>query len=75
MDNIRKYLPGGIDKYVEGIEFPIGKEDAICKLQENGAPNMVINQLQQRLPEGEYNSPQEVFNALKGGQSGDSGSS
>lgn len=75
MDNIRKYLPGGIDKYVEGIEFPIGKEDAIGKLQENGAPNMVINQLQQRLPEGEYNSPQEVLSALKGGQSGDSGSS
>ena len=74
MDNIRKYLPGGIDKYVEGIEFPIGKEDAISKLQENGAPSMVTNQLQQRLPEGEYNSPQEVLNALKGGQSGGSNS-
>jgi hypothetical protein len=31
---------------------------------------MVINQLQQRLPEGEYGSPQEVVDALKnqGGQ-------
>ena len=67
MDNIRKYLPGGVEKYVEGIEFPIGKEDALNKLQENGAPNMVIKQLQQRLPEGEYNSPQEVLSALKGG--------
>lgn len=69
MDFIRKYLPGGIEKYIEGIEFPIGKEDALNKLQENGAPGMVINQLQQRLPEGEYKSPQEVVDALKG-QSG-----
>jgi len=69
VDFIRKYLPGGIEKYIEGIEFPIGKEDALNKLQENGAPGMVINQLQQRLPEGEYKSPQEVVDALKG-QSG-----
>jgi hypothetical protein len=70
VDFIRKYLPGGVEKYIEGIEFPIGKEDALNKLQENGAPGMVINQLQQRLPEGEYGSPQEVVDALKnqGGQ-------
>lgn len=65
MDFIRKYLPGGVDKYLEGIEFPIGKEDALNKLQENGAPNMVVSQLQQRLPEGEYESPQQVVDALK----------
>lgn len=66
MDFIRKYLPGGVEKYIEGIEFPIGKEDALNKLQENGAPSMVVSQLQQRLPEGEYQSPQEVVDALKG---------
>lgn len=67
MDFIRKYLPGGVEKYIEGIEFPIGKEEALNKLQENGAPGMVTNQLRDRLPEGEYGSPQEVVDALKKG--------
>lgn len=66
MDRIRKFLPGGMERYVEGIDFPIGKDDAIAKLEENGAPGMVVNQLRERLPEGEYNSVQDVLSALKG---------
>lgn len=75
MDFIRKFLPGGMERYIEGIEFPIQKEDALAKLEQNGAPGMVINQLRERLPEGEYKSPQDVVDALKGGSSGGSGTS
>lgn len=67
MDFIRKFLPGNTDKYLEGVEFPIQKDEALSKLEENGAPGMVVKQLRERLPEGEYNSVQEVLNALKGG--------
>lgn len=75
MDFIRKFLPGRMERYIEGIEFPIQKEDALAKLEQNGAPGMVINQLRERLPEGEYKSPQDVVDALKGGSSGGSGTS
>lgn len=72
VDFIRKFLPGGMERYIEGIEFPIRKEEALAKLEQNGAPGMVVSQLRERLPEGEYQSPQEVVDALKRGGSGSS---
>ena len=69
MDFIRKYLPGDVyqrvEGYLQGVEFPIGKENLLSKLQENGAPGLVVNQLGKRLPEGEYSSPTEILNALR----------
>lgn len=69
MDFIRRFLPGGISQrlegYLEGVEFPLDKEQLTSKLEENGAPSMVVNQLSQRLPEGEYSSAREILDTLR----------
>lgn len=69
MDFIRKYVPGNVYKrvegYLQGINFPIGKEQLLSQLKENGAPGVVVDQLGKRLPEGEYSSPTEILNALR----------
>jgi hypothetical protein len=66
MESLKGKLPYSVKKYLEGIEFPITKERAVNKLKENGVPEKVVNQLDKRLPEGEYNSPKEMMNALRG---------
>lgn len=69
MDFIRKFLPGGVSErlegYLEGVEFPLDKEQLVSKLEENGAPGMVVNQLNQRLPEGEYSSAKDIIDAFR----------
>lgn len=69
MDFIRRFLPGGVsqkvEQYLEGVEFPLDKEQLVSKLEENGAPGVVVNQLNQRLPEGEYSSAREIVDAIR----------
>ena len=67
MDFLRKYLPTNIGRYLEGIEFPIRKEELLNKLENNGVPGVAVGQVRKRLPEGEYQGPQDVINALRRG--------
>lgn len=65
MDNI----PGGgslgnVQQYFEGVDFPLNKEDAISAAENNGAPEQVVNQLQERLPEGEISGVGDITGAL-----------
>lgn len=66
MDFLRKVLPGNFEQYLRGIDFPIGKQELIRRLERNGAPGMVVDQARKRLPEGEYQSPQDLISKLKG---------
>jgi hypothetical protein len=68
LDFLRKRLPAQVDKYLQGIEFPARKEELLGKLERNGVPGPVVGQLRKRLPEGEYNGPQDVLKALQGGR-------
>ena len=68
MDFLRKRLPAQVDKYLQGIEFPARKEELVGKLERNGVPGPIVGQLRKRLPEGEYNGPQDVLKALQGGR-------
>jgi hypothetical protein len=68
LDFLRKRLPAQVDKYLQGIEFPARKEELVRKLERNGVPGPVVGQLRKRLPEGEYNGPQDVLKALQGGR-------
>ena len=65
---LRKRLPAQVDKYLQGIEFPARKEELVGKLERNGVPGPIVGQLRKRLPEGEYNGPQDVLKALQGGR-------
>jgi hypothetical protein len=58
MDFIRNILPRNFERYLRGIDFPIGKQELLRRFKENGAPGMVVDQVGQRLPEGQYRSPQ-----------------
>jgi hypothetical protein len=65
MDFLRNLLPGNFERYLRGIEFPIGKQELLRRLKQNGAPGVVVDQVGKRLPEGEYRSPQDLIKRLK----------
>ena len=46
MDFIRKQLPANVEKYLEDIDFPIGKQELVSKLKQNGAPGVVVDQVE-----------------------------
>ena len=64
MDSLSNQNPQALQKYFEGVGFPLEKQDAVKVAQNNGAPQPVVDQLQQRLPERQYSNPQEIFQAL-----------
>jgi hypothetical protein len=66
MDFVRNLLPSNFERYLRGIDFPIGKQELLHRLKENGAPSVVVDQLGKRLPEGQYRSPQDLMQRLKG---------
>jgi hypothetical protein len=66
MDFIMNILPSNFERYLRGIDFPIGKQELLRRLKENGAPGMVVDQVGKRLPEGQYRSPQDLLKRLKG---------
>ena len=70
MDFLRKNLPTSagryVERYLQGIEFPIRKEELVSRLEANGVPGAVVSQVRKRLPEGEYRGPKDVIDALRG---------
>jgi Protein of unknown function (DUF2795) len=65
MDFLRNVLPGNFERYLRGIDFPIGKQELLRRLKQNGVPSVVVDQVSKRLPEGQYRSPQELIKHLK----------
>jgi len=51
-DFLKNILPGNFERYLRGIDFPIGKQELLRKLKQNGAPDVVVDQVGKRLPEG-----------------------
>jgi hypothetical protein len=66
MDFLRNLLPANFERYLRGIDFPIGKRELLGRLKENGAPSVMVDQVGKRLPEGIYRSPQDLIKRLKG---------
>jgi Protein of unknown function (DUF2795) len=65
MDFLRNVLPGNFERYLRGIDFPIGKQELLRRLKQNGVPSVVVDQVSKRIPEGQYRSPQELIKHLK----------
>ncbi len=61
MDFLRNLLPGNFERYLQGIDFPSGKQELLRKLEYNGAPAVVLDQVGKRLPEGQYRCPQALI--------------
>ena len=68
MDFLRKRLPAQVGRYLQGVQFPVRKEELLSRLERNGVPGPVTGQLRKRLPEGEYRGPQDVLSALRRGR-------
>ncbi len=66
MDVLRNLLPSNFERYLQGIEFPIGKQELLRRLEQNGAPGVMVSQVGKRLPEGQYRSPQDLIKRLRG---------
>jgi hypothetical protein len=47
--------PAQFQSYLEGLGYPVEKEDLVNKARENGAPEDVMNSLE-KLPNMTYNS-------------------
>ncbi len=67
MDFLRRKLPTNVGRYLEGVRFPIRKEELVSRLQRNGVPGPILSQLRKRLPEREYRGPQDVLDGLRRG--------
>ncbi len=66
MDFLKNLLPANFERYLRGIDFPISKQELLRRLEHNGAPGVVVNQVRNRLPEGEYRGPQDLIKRLRG---------
>ena len=65
MDFLRNLLPTNLERYLRGIDFPIGKQELLRRLEHNGAPAAVVKQVGKRLPEGRYRSLQDLIDRLR----------
>lgn len=55
--------PIQIQKFLSGLDYPVGKQDIIKKAKSEGADKNVLATLE-RLPEQEYSSPVAVSRAV-----------
>jgi hypothetical protein len=69
MDRMKNMMGGlnmaDIQKYVQGINFPIGKDDLISALKNNGAPNDLVSKIQSA-SKNRFGSVQEVISSATG---------
>lgn len=52
-----------VEKYLKGVDYPASKDDLIKKARSNGAPEDVIDILND-LTESRFNSPIDVMKAF-----------
>jgi hypothetical protein len=46
MQNLQNFNPGDVSKYLKGISFPASVQEVASTLQNNGAPNEIIQKVQ-----------------------------
>ncbi len=55
--------PIQVQKYLSGIDYPASKQELVRRAEDQGADDNVRQTLE-RLPEREYNSPNDVSEAI-----------
>ena len=65
MDNLGSM--GNIQQYLQGVNFPAQKEEVASGAEGNGAPQGIVDQIRNAGVE-RFNGPQEVMQAIGGGQ-------
>ncbi|MDQ3891287.1 MAG: DUF2795 domain-containing protein [Actinomycetota bacterium] len=57
-----------IQQHLQNISFPADKDQIVSALQEGGAPEDMVSDVQDNLPDGEYSDPQQVVSKLSPGR-------
>jgi hypothetical protein len=69
MDRMKNMMGGlnvaDVQKYVQGIDFPIGKDDLVGALQNNGAPSDLVSKIQ-GASKNRFGSLQDVISSVTG---------
>jgi hypothetical protein len=60
-----KVSPIDIQKHLSGVEYPASKEALVDRAKESGAPQEVVDALQE-LGDGDYDAPTAVTHAVFG---------
>jgi|GEM_PF-1170994 len=55
---------GSISKYLDGITYPVSKDELVVALKNNGAPSQLVDQVS-NLTQGRFDSPEDVISKLK----------
>lgn len=55
--------PIQVQKFLSGVDYPIGKQDLVAHAKEHGADEAVTSTLEQ-LPFDDFNSPNDVSEAI-----------
>jgi hypothetical protein len=55
--------PVQVQKFLKGVDYPVGKQDILRVAQQNGADENVRKVLE-RLPDQTFNSPNDVSEAI-----------
>jgi hypothetical protein len=69
VDFLRKRLPAQVGRYLEGVEFPVRKEELLGRLERNGVPGPVIGQLRKRPRKASTAAPRTSCRPCEGGVS------
>ena len=57
--------PAEIQKHLEGVTWPLGKDDLVQVLQRNGAPEKVVDKIQES-DLSQFNGIQDVMSSATG---------
>ncbi|HEV2126476.1 MAG TPA: DUF2795 domain-containing protein [Chloroflexota bacterium] len=69
MDRIKDmasgFNPADIQQYLQGVDWPIGKDDLVAVLQSNGAPGQLVDKIRGS-DQSRFNGPQDVVSSAQG---------
>ncbi len=57
-----------IQQYLQNMSFPANKDQIVSAFQESGAPEDMVSDIQNNLPDGEYSDAQQVSSQLTPGR-------
>jgi hypothetical protein len=58
------FNPADIQQYLQGVDWPIGKDDLVAVLQRNGAPSHVVDKIRGS-DQSQFNGPQDVVSTAQ----------
>lgn len=69
MDRIKEmaggFNPADFQQYLQGVSWPVGKDDLVSVLRNNGAPDQIVSRIQGS-NKSQFNGPDDVMSSAQG---------